>query len=109
RVEQAVQRGNAYREAGADCVFPIGVSDTGTITVLVQGIHGPINVVGGPPAPSLGELAQLGVARVSFASGLMRAALEHLRRVAKDLLEDGTYTSMVGEMMPGAEFKVLFE
>lgn len=108
RFEEAVQRLNAYRQAGADCLFPIGVSDAGTIANLVQAINGPINVIAGPPAPSLAELARLGVARVSFASGLMRATLAHLRRIARELLEQGTYTTM-SELISGAEFRSLFE
>jgi len=106
--EQAVQRLNAYRQAGADCLFAIGVSDAETIGKLAQAINGPLNVVGGPPAPPIAELARLGVARVSLASGLMRAALAHLRRVMRELLEQGTYTTMAGEMLTGAELQGLF-
>lgn len=106
--EEAVQRLNAYRRAGADCLFPIGVSDAGTIANLVQAIQGPINIIAGPRTPSLPELAQLGVARVSFASGLMRATLAHLRRVARELLGPGTYTTM-SEMVPMADLRNCFE
>ncbi len=106
--EEAVQRLNAYRRAGADCLFPIGVSDAGTIANLVQAIQGPINIVAGPRTPALPELAQLGVARVSFASGLMRATLAHLRRIARELLGPGTYTTM-SEMVPMADLRNCFE
>ncbi len=106
--EEAVQRLNAYRRAGADCLFPIGVSDAGTIANLVQAIQGPINIVAGPRTPSLPELEQLGVARVSFASGLMRATLAHLRRIARELLGPGTYTTM-SEMVPMADLRNCFE
>ncbi len=106
--EEAVQRLNAYRQAGADCLFPIGVGDAGTIANLVQAIHGPINIVASPRTPGLLELAQLGVARVSFASGLMRATLAHLRRIAGELLGSGTYTTM-SEMVPMADLRNCFE
>jgi 2-methylisocitrate lyase-like PEP mutase family enzyme len=106
--EQAVQRLNTYRQAGADCLFAIGVRDAETIGKLVQAINGPLNVVGGPAAPPIAELARLGVARVSLASGLMRATLAHLRRVSHELLEQGTYTSMAGEMLTSAELQGLF-
>ena len=108
RFEQAVLRANAYRQAGADCLFLIGVSDARTIADLVQAINGPINILAGPTTPAIAELAQLGVARVSFGSGLMRAVLGRLRHIAHELLEQGTYTSMAEEMISGAELRSLF-
>ena len=108
RFEEAVQRLNIYRQAGADCLFPIGVSDAATIAKLVRAVNGPINVVASSTAPSIAELTGLGVARISFASELMRATLAHLRRIARELLEYGTSTSM-SEMLSGAEFRKLFE
>jgi len=109
RFEQAVERANAYRQAGADCVFPIGVSDAPTIAQLVKAIAGPVNIVAGPPAPTLPELARLGVARVTFASSLMRATLGHLHHIARELLANGTYTSMGETMLSSNEFRSLFE
>jgi 2-methylisocitrate lyase-like PEP mutase family enzyme len=109
RFEQALQRANAYREAGADCFFPIGLGDARTIADLVQAINMPVNILARSATPSILELAQLGVARVSFGSGQMRAVLGHLRRIAHELLEYGTYTSMTGETISGAEFSSLFE
>jgi 2-methylisocitrate lyase-like PEP mutase family enzyme len=108
RFEQAVQRANAYLQAGADCVYPIGMLDRDLIANLVKAINGPINILGGPPAPTLPELARLGVARVSLASGLMRSVLGHLRAIAQELLEHGTYASMKTEALSGSEFRSLF-
>lgn len=108
KFEQAVQRGQAYLEAGADCFFPIGVNDAATIAALVKAIAAPINIIAGPPAPPLPELARFGVARVSFASGLMRAALGHLRRIADELLTNGTYTAMGEAMISSKEFRTMF-
>lgn len=108
RLEQAVQRGNAYLQAGADCIFPIGASDAQTIGDLIRSINGPINILAGPTTPSIPELAQLGVARVSFGAGQMRAVLGRLQRIAHELLEQGTYTGMAEEMISGAEFRSLF-
>ncbi len=95
RVEQAIKRGNAYLQAGADCIYPIGPSDGETVTKLVQGIQGPVNILVGPTSPTLSELAGLGVARVSFGSALMRAALGQLRLMAQELRAQGTYQHMV--------------
>jgi 2-methylisocitrate lyase-like PEP mutase family enzyme len=108
RFAEAVRRGNAYRQAGADCLFPITLSDASTIANLVQAINAPINILAGPMAPTISELAQLGVARVSFGSAMMSASLARLRHIANELLEQSTYTSMVEEMLSGAEFRSLF-
>jgi 2-methylisocitrate lyase-like PEP mutase family enzyme len=108
-LEEAVLRANAYRQAGANCFFPIGLSHAGTIAKLAQAIRYPMNILASPVTPSLAELAQLGAARVSFGSGMMRATLAHLRRIAHELLERGTCTSMTEEMISGAELRSLFE
>ncbi|HZU67253.1 MAG TPA: isocitrate lyase/phosphoenolpyruvate mutase family protein [Ktedonobacteraceae bacterium] len=108
RLEEAVRRGNAYLQAGADCFFPITVSDAQTIGSLTREISGPINILAGPNTPTIPELAQLGVARVSFGSGQMRAVLGRLRNIARELLEQGTYVSMAGEMLTGSELHALF-
>lgn len=94
RTERAVERANAYYEAGSDCLFVPGVSDPDVIGTLVDELDGPLNVLGGPGAPTLPELAELGVARVSVGSGPMRATLGHLRRIGEELREEGTYHRM---------------
>jgi 2-methylisocitrate lyase-like PEP mutase family enzyme len=109
RVEQALLRANAYRQAGADCFFPIGLSEASTIAQLAQTIHYPMNILASAATPSIAALAQLGVARVSFGSGMMRATLAHLQRIAHELLEHSTYTSMTEETISGAELRSLFE
>jgi 2-methylisocitrate lyase-like PEP mutase family enzyme len=107
-IDEAIRRANTYRQAGADCLFPIGISDASIIASLAQSIDGPINILAGPATPSIQELAKLGIARISFGSSLMRATLGHLRQVAQELLEHGTYQSIVQTMISGAELRNLF-
>lgn len=109
RFDEAVRRANAYREAGADCLFLIGASDAQLIANLARAVHGPINIMAGPNTPTMAELEQLGVARASLASGLMRAALGYLRRAARELLESGTYNALSEGAISGAEFRGLFQ
>jgi 2-methylisocitrate lyase-like PEP mutase family enzyme len=108
RFEHAVQRASAYLQAGADCIYPIGMLHRNTIAALVSAIDGPINILGGSPELTLPDLAQLGVARVSLAGGVMRAVLGHLRAIAQELLEHGSYTRMNAEALSGSEFRSLF-
>jgi 2-methylisocitrate lyase-like PEP mutase family enzyme len=68
--EEAVRRARLYLEAGADCVFPIRLADDSLIGEFVRRVEGPVNIVAAG-APPLARLAELGVARVSFAGSLM--------------------------------------
>jgi 2-methylisocitrate lyase-like PEP mutase family enzyme len=65
RFRHAVHRGNAYLQAGADCVFIPGVTDYETIRDLVAEIHGPVGIPAVTGTLSVTELANLGVRRVS--------------------------------------------
>jgi 2-methylisocitrate lyase-like PEP mutase family enzyme len=65
-VPEALRRANAYLEAGVDCVFPITLWETDPLRHFSSEVRGPMNVVRLPQAPSLAELAALGVARVSW-------------------------------------------
>jgi 2-methylisocitrate lyase-like PEP mutase family enzyme len=100
--EAAILRGQAYARAGADCIFVPGVRDAPTIAALVQGIDAPVSVLSGPGAPSVSELQELGVARVSFGPGPMGAALAALARTAQDLLEGGVPADELGYRPPAA-------
>jgi 2-methylisocitrate lyase-like PEP mutase family enzyme len=75
RLAEAVRRGRRYREAGADCLYPIVVADEAEIRALVEQTGAPINVLLRPGAPPVSRLAELGVARATFGSGLMRTAM----------------------------------
>jgi 2-methylisocitrate lyase-like PEP mutase family enzyme len=105
---EAVRRLNAYLEAGADCAFPILVREPALIARLVAAIAGPVNILAGPGAPSVPELQRLGVARVSFGSALMRAALGLTRRIANELRTSGTYGGFPEDTIPSPEANRLF-
>ena len=109
RLREAVRRANAYLEAGADCAFVPGVGDAAMIATLVREIAGPVNVLAGPGMPAIPQLAELGVARVSVGSGLIRAALALVRRAAKELLSSGTYASFTEHTIAYAELNQLLE
>jgi 2-methylisocitrate lyase-like PEP mutase family enzyme len=99
RFEHAVRRLNAYREAGADCLYPMGYFDSQTIAALVKAIDGPINVMGVPGMPPVAELQRLGVARVSTASGPARIAMTATRKLAAELSRNGIFDLFGGDTM----------
>ena len=105
---EAVRRGNAFREAGADSVFVPFVGDRDTIEKLVREIPGPVNILGTPNGPTLKEMAALGVRRVTFGSAPMRATLGLVRRMAREWKEKGTYGTLEAYGIPFAELQKLF-
>jgi len=108
RFAEAVRRANAYRAAGADCLFVPHVSDGETIGRLARELDGPLNVIAGPPAPPIRELERLGVRRASLGPRVVQAALGLVRRAALELRQHGTYESMADLLIPFAELQRLF-
>lgn len=105
----AVQRANAYRAAGADCLFVPFVTDAATIGDLVKAIDGPLNILPMPGSPPIAEMMRLGVARVSVGSGPMRAIMAQTRRIARELRDLGTYECFMRDTIPYAEANALFD
>jgi 2-methylisocitrate lyase-like PEP mutase family enzyme len=92
KLSESIRRGNKYREAGADCIFVQPVWEKETIATLVKEINAPINILANPTigagiTPSISDLQGLGVARVSLGSGLMKATLALIKKVANELSE----------------------
>ena len=94
RFKEAVRRATAYRDAGADCVYPMGLTDAASIANFVKALDFPINVMVRKGLPPISELQRLGVARVSFGPGPSYAAMGLLKRIAKEVLEKGTYENL---------------
>ena len=86
---EAVKRLNAYRKAGADCLFAPFTADPAVIGRLVKAVDGPLNIIL-QPTITVAEMANLGVARISLGGHLARAALASARRAARELKEHGT-------------------
>ncbi|MFI8633723.1 isocitrate lyase/phosphoenolpyruvate mutase family protein [Microbacterium sp. NPDC077663] len=87
-IADAITRGRAYLDAGADVVFVPGVLDAETTSRLVEGI-GRISVIGLPGALTAAEYEKLGVARISYGPLTQRVALTAFQDVAADLYRDG--------------------
>lgn len=91
--EEAVIRSNAFREAGADCLYVPGIKNAGTIAALVKEVAGPINVVMGLVGDPLtvNQLEDLGVKRLTIGGSLARATFALIRRAAHEIRHDGTF------------------
>jgi 2-methylisocitrate lyase-like PEP mutase family enzyme len=109
RFERACERLQAYIAAGADCVFLPGLVDENIIRRMVKTLKFPLNILAGANLPSIPRLHELGVARVSIGSGILRATLGLTRRIARELKQSGTYSALLEGAMPFAEANALFE
>lgn len=94
RLENVIQRAAIYLDAGADGVFVPAVTDIDTIAALVAGIDAPLNIMAGPGAPDIRELAKLGVVRVSLGPALTLGALGFVERAVNEVLTEGTYHAL---------------
>jgi 2-methylisocitrate lyase-like PEP mutase family enzyme len=95
RFEHAVRRANAYRTAGADCLFLPAVVRRADIEKIVPALEGPLNLLAFPGLPPIAELERLGVARLSVGTRLTLNAMSVLQKTARELLTTGSYDSML--------------
>jgi 2-methylisocitrate lyase-like PEP mutase family enzyme len=85
-VDEAVERANAYLSAGADCAYPI-LAPPSSIAALAHRIAGPVNVLVQQGTPGVAELQELGVARLTWGSGLATIAYAEAAAAAAALLK----------------------
>jgi 2-methylisocitrate lyase-like PEP mutase family enzyme len=84
---ETVRRARLYQAAGADCVFPIMLSDETAVAEFVAAVDGPVNILAGQHTTA--RLAELGVARVSLGPRLYRAAQTHLAGLIAEFVHPG--------------------
>jgi 2-methylisocitrate lyase-like PEP mutase family enzyme len=94
RLDEAIRRGQAYKSAGADCLYPIGLTDRPSIRRFVREVDHPVNVMARKATPPAAELRELGVRRLSLGPGPMYATMALLRKAGRELLTRGTYTTL---------------
>lgn len=93
-LEDTIRRLRAFAQAGADVLYAPGLKDRETIETLCGSVDKPVNVVMGLGRGvnlSVGELAELGVKRISLGSSLSRAALGAFLRAAREIGDEGTF------------------
>lgn len=103
RFERTVERLRAYRDAGASCLFAPCLYDREAIAKLVKAVEAPVNILANPACPPIPELEKIGVARLSAGSGVMRATMGLVRRIAKEMLESRSCETMYAGTISHAE------
>jgi 2-methylisocitrate lyase-like PEP mutase family enzyme len=96
-----IERLQAFQEAGADVLYAPGLRDIAQIRTAVRSVDRPVNVLLLPGGPTVGELADAGVRRISVGGAFSYVAAGAVAAAARELLEDGT-TSFMPQVIDGA-------
>ena len=81
--EEAIARGLAYAEAGASGLFAPGLKDPKLIKEICARSPLPVNIMVMADTPSNKEMADLGVARISYGPGPYRQIMEALKEAGR--------------------------
>ena len=108
-LQEAIHRLTAFAEAGADCLYAPGAKTIEDISAIVEAVAPtPVNVLaGGPDSLTVGQIAALGVRRISVGGGLARMAWAGFMRAAREIAETGSFAAFEGAAA-GAELNRLF-
>ncbi len=85
-LELVMERGQAYANAGANCFYPILVSDYDMIEKILDTVKLPLNVTMFGPINDLKRLEDMGVSRVTVGPGLFMLAINKMKMAAEGLL-----------------------
>lgn len=105
RIEDVITRSNAYIQAGADCVYPIGRGDRETLSILRKRISAPINVLASAKTASLKELQELGINRVSYGPYVFRSLLAKMSDMYDGIKNMGSNDIVMNGLWSGADVK----
>ena len=86
-----IARIQSFQEAGADVLYAPGLQSPDEIRSLVESVDRPVNVLALPGGPTVGELSDAGVSRVSVGGAFAWAALGAVVAAGRELLDEGTY------------------
>lgn len=107
-VTPAIDKLVAFAAAGADCLYAPGVREREHIAAMVRAVAPkPLNVLTMRPGPTVAELAELGVRRISVGGALARVAWATTLGAARRMLE-GSFDGLAGAT-PGTELNDVFQ
>ncbi len=101
--DEAVRRGLAYREAGADVIFPEALRSEDELAAYARAVPGPLlanmTEFGRSPNLSAARLEELGYRIVIFPVSAARVAAAQVRTFYADLLREGVQTGWLDRML----------
>ena len=107
KFDEIIERGLAYKEAGADGFFPITLKQEEDIKQLIARVKLPLNIITMPGIPDLKTLSELGVARVSLGPSLLKIAIKAMKALATQLKDFEGLSSITGNEITSDYLKSL--
>lgn len=99
KTESTINRAKAYLEAGADCVFPVGIDDIEIVKDIRRVISAPINILVLPEQLALSEMKGIGINRFSYGPFIFRSLLKKFTEIIDELSEFGRTDCLKGNML----------
>ena len=91
KLAEILRRGKAYKDAGADCFYPILLKRKEDIVTVIKVVNLPINILLLPGIPDFETLKNIGLSRISLGPGFLKTAINAMKNIAEKLLHyDGT-------------------
>jgi len=107
KFKEALARGEAYKNAGADCIYNMGLVDKEKIASYVDKIDFPINVMLRKGIPSINDLEELKVARLSFGPSAIYATMGLLKKASRQILNDRRFEILLEDAISYEELNSL--
>lgn len=86
KLSETIKRGKAYKEAGADCLYPIFLKDKKDYQTIIKEVGLPVNILLLAGIPDFNELKETGVTRLSLGGNFIKFAINAMKKVAEKLL-----------------------
>lgn len=87
KLSETIKRGKAYKEAGANCLYPITLKDKKDIETIIKEVDLPVNILLLAGIPDFNELKEIGVTRLSLGGNFIKFAISAMKNVAGKLLK----------------------
>jgi 2-methylisocitrate lyase-like PEP mutase family enzyme len=101
---EGIVRGKAYKNAGADCVYPVTIGSYEAVAQYVFEVAMPVNVLLMKSIPDLKQLKDIGVARVSLGPNLLTQVIGTMKEIAEGLIQEDS-TAFFSREMVSREFR----
>lgn len=86
KLNEAIARGKFYKDAGADCFYPIVLKEKKSIKTIMNEVSLPVNILMIPGIPDFSTLKEIGLARISLGPGFLKYAFNSMKNIAEKLL-----------------------
>jgi 2-methylisocitrate lyase-like PEP mutase family enzyme len=108
-LDDVIRRLRAFKDAGADCFYAPGIKTREQIEAVVQAVAPkPVNFLNsGAFGFTVGDLAAMGVRRISVGGSLARVAMHAFIKVATEIARDGKFDGFAG-LISNAELNQFF-